>query len=501
MTENLQKFKEYLEVLAHYDHVVTQFQWDMQTQTPKKGYDNKVEVMTYFSTEAFKMQTAEEYGQMLNALSQEPEYSKLDEGMRVTVTRRKKAFEEDKRIPEDFYEEMVRASSHSEQAWKEAKEADDYSIFEPHLQKMIDYRKQLVGYTKPDMDVYDALLDMYEEGMDSETVDRLFTELKNGLVPLLKKIAAKLEPDNSKFKGDYDINKQKEWSAFLLEYIGYDMDAGVMSESAHPFTMGFGPKDVRVTNHYSEKEPIDAMFSIIHEGGHGIFEQGVDECYAGTDIEKINFLGLHESQSRFFENILGRNINFWKPIYEKMGEYLPQFKDIRLEEFYQEINHVVPSFIRTMADEVTYSLHIILRYELEKAIFREGATAKDLPQMWNDKMEELIGVRPQKDSEGILQDIHWSDGSFGYFPTYALGNIYDGMFLEKITEELGDIDVILAEGRVKEITGWLHENIHKYGSLRISKEVVEKVCGKEISAKPILKYFYEKYGRLYGLDE
>lgn len=500
MTEMLKKFKDYLEVMKHYEHVVTQLQWDMQTQTPHKGYDNKVEVMTYFSSEVFKLQTADEYGRMLEVLSEKDTLQKLEEGMRVTVTRRRKSFEEDKRIPQDFYEEMVRAGAHSEKAWEEAKEKGDFSIFEPHLQKMIDYSKELVSYTKPGMEVYDALLDMYEEGMDSETVDRLFTELKEGLVPLLKKIAAKPEPDSGKFKGSYNISKQKEWCEFLLNYIGFDMEAGVMGESAHPFTTGFGPKDVRVTNHYRENDPIDAMYSMIHEGGHGIFEQGVDECYAGTDVEKIDFLGLHESQSRFFENILGRNINFWKPIYEKLGEYLPKFKEISLEDFYREINHVIPSCIRTMADEVTYSLHIILRYELEKAIFRDGVSAKELPQMWNDKMEELIGVRPRNDAEGILQDIHWADGSFGYFPTYALGNIYDGMFLEALTEDMGDIDSVLAEGRVKDITKWLHDKIHKYGSLRTSKEVIEKVCGKEISAKPILKYFEKKYTKLYGLD-
>lgn len=500
MTETLQKFKDYLEVMSHYEHVVTQLQWDMQTQTPKKGYDNKVEVMTYFSSEVFRMQTAEEYGQMLNALSEESVFEQLDEGMQVTVKRRKKSFEEDKRIPKDFYEEMVRACAHSEKAWEEAKEKEDFELFAPHLQKMIDYSRQLVGYTKPDMDVYDALLDMYEEGVDSETVDRLFTELKEGLVPLLKRIAAKPEPDTSQFEGSYDIGKQRQWCEFLLHYIGFDMEAGVMGESAHPFTTGFGPKDVRVTNHYRENDPIDAMYSMIHEGGHGIFEQGVDACYENTDVAKIDFLGLHESQSRFYENILGRNINFWKPIYEKLGEYLPKFKEISLEDFYREINHVVPSYIRTMADEVTYSLHIILRYELEKAIFREGVEAKELPKMWNDKMEELIGIRPTNDAEGILQDIHWAGGSFGYFPTYALGNIYDGMFLEAISEDLGDIDTILAEGRVKEITKWLHEKIHKYGSLRTSKEVIEKVCGKEISAKPILKYFEEKYTKLYELS-
>lgn len=500
MSETLKQFKEYLERLSYYNHVTTQMYWDMQTQTPPKGYANKVDAVTYFSTEAFQMMTSETYGEMLEKLSQPEEFEKLDEAMQITVKRRKKNYDEDKRVPKDFYEEMVRASSHSQKAWEEAKRKNDYSIFCPHLQKMIDYRRKMTAYVRPDMEVYDALLDMYEEGMDSATVDRLFTELKEGLVPLLQKIAQKPEPDSSIFKGSYDVYKQKELSAFLLDYIGYDKEAGVMGESEHPFTMGFGSGDVRVTNHYREEEPINAMFSIIHEGGHAIFEQGIDEKYDKTDVAEINFLGLHESQSRFFENILGRNIHFWEPIYDKLGEYLPKFKEITLEQFYREINHVIPSFIRTEADELTYSLHVILRYEIEKAIFRDGVNAEELPGLWNDKMEELIGVRPTSDAEGILQDMHWSDGSFGYFPTYALGNIYDGMFLEKITEELGDIDTILSEGRIKEITAWLHDKIHQYGSLRTSREVIEFVCGKEVSAKPILRYFEEKYTKLYGLE-
>ena len=267
----------------------------------------------------------------------------------------------------------------------------------------------------------------------------------------------------------------------------------------HPFTMGFGPKDVRVTNHYRKGMPIDAMFSIIHEGGHGLFEQGIAEKFEKTDAANINFMGLHESQSRFYENILGRNINFWKPIYGKLQELLPQFKNITLEQFEREINRVVPSFIRTEADEVTYSIHIILRYEMEKAIFRDGLTAEQLPEIWNQKMTEMLGICPRNDAEGILQDTHWAGGMMGYFPSYALGSIYDGMFLEKITEELGDIDTILAEGRIQEITAWLKENIHQYGSLYNSKQVIERICGKEISAQPLLKHFTEKYSRLYKL--
>lgn len=499
MKDHLGKFQEYWEKLGYYKHVITQLQWDMQTQTPSKGFGDKVEVVTFFSSQAFQIQTSEEYGKLLKELLKEKEFGKLNEAMQVTIKRAWKEYEENKRIPTDFYEEMVRAASHSQKAWEEAKQKKDYSIFCSHLQKMIDYRRRLMEYTRPDMEVYDAMLDSFEEGMDSETIDRLFEELKAGLVPLLQKIAKKQEPDDKIFQGEFPKHLQQRWSAFLLDYIGYDKEAGVMSESEHPFTMGFGPKDVRVTNHYKKEDAINAMFSIIHEGGHAIFEQGVDQQYKNTALTEINFLGLHESQSRFYENILGRNINFWRPIYIKLGECLPQFQEISLEDFYREINHVAPGLIRIDSDEVSYSLHIILRYEIEKAIFRDGVEAKDLPKLWNDKMEELLGIRPDNDADGILQDTHWSDGSFGYFPTYALGNIFDGMFLEAIKEDLGEVDVILADGRIKDITAWLHDKIHKYGSFRTGKEVVEHVCGKSISAKPILKYFEEKYTKLYNL--
>lgn len=499
MSETLKQFKEYLEKMSYYEHALSQLYWDMQTQMPEKGMDYKVDTIAFFSTENFKLLTSDEYGEMLDKLSQPEEFDQLDEAMKITVKRRKKYFDEDKKIPQDFYEKMVREGALSEKAWEEAKEKSDYSIFCPHLQNVINNRKELLSYTHPGQEAYDVMLDSNEEGMDSKTIDRIFDELKAGLVPLIQKIGQKPQPDPAPFHREFDINQQKAFCKFLLEYMGFDMKAGAMGESAHPFTMGFGPKDVRLTNHYRSNMPIDAMFSIIHEGGHGIFEQGVAEKYEKTDVANLGFMGLHESQSRFYENILGRNINFWKPIYAKMQEMIPQFADITIEQFEREINRVVPSFIRTEADEVTYSIHIILRYEIEKAIYREGLTAEQLPEIWNQKMVEMLGICPANDAEGILQDTHWSGGLMGYFPSYALGSIYDGMFLEKITEDLGDLDQILAEGRILEITAWLKENIHQHGSLYNSRQVVERLCGKEISAQPLLKHFEEKYSRLYDL--
>ena len=499
MSEVKERFLEHLNKMEYYMQACGQLSWDMYTQTPKKGYDYKVDAITYFSTEAFRLSTSDEVAELYEKMSQPEEYDALSDALKLTVKRGKKEFERSKRIPATFYEEMVKETNIAQKVWEEAKEKSDYDLFCPHLQKLIDMTKQYAKYIEPEKEIYDTLVDQYEEGMDSATIDRLFSDMKEALVPLLKKIMEKPEPDSSIFDGEYDIYKQKELSEFLLKYIGFDMDAGVMAESAHPFTSGFGPRDVRVTNHYHKNDAIDPMFSIIHEGGHAIFEQGVALEYEKTAAASIPFLGLHESQSRFYENILGRNIHFWESIYDKVGEYLPKFKEVELKDFFREINHVKPSFIRTQADELTYNFHIILRYEIEKAIFREGVEAKDLPKLWNDLMEELLGVRPTNDAEGILQDMHWGGGSFGYFPTYLLGTIYDGMLKDAFEAEMGSIDTMLAEGRILEITAWLKDKIHRYGSMRTSLETIKEVCGKEVSAEPIIRHFTEKYTKIYEL--
>lgn len=498
MTELLQKFKNYQKQTALYQNTISLLYWDLQTLTPPKGVDGKADAIGFFSTEVFRRQTAEEYGAMLKELAQPEVFETLDDAMKLTVKRNLREYERFLRVPEAFYTEYVTLQARSGKAWEKAKRASDFSQFEPYLDKIISMTKQYVHYMEPEKDPYEVLLDMYEEGIDSQTIDRIFAELKEGLAPLLAKINAAPKPDLSALEGSYDVDAQKKVQKLLLEYIGFDFECGAVAESEHPFTTEIGTGDVRVTNHYKERNPIDSMFSAIHEGGHAIFGQNIDPAYENTAAAEVNLMGLHESQSRFFENILGRDAGFWKPIYSDVAELLPQLKEVPFNTFYRAINFVQPSMIRTEADEVTYCMHIILRYEMERAIFSEKVSTADLPALWNDKMEELLGIRPANDAEGILQDVHWSDGSFGYFPSYLLGSVYDGMFLEQLKKELGDPSEILADGRVKEITKWLNEKIHRYGSLYTSKEVIERVCGKEISAKPLIAYFNEKYGEIYG---
>ena len=369
MNQTLDKFKEHLKKMRQYEQAVCLLNWDLQTMAPKKGVESKLETLGFFSTESFKLSTSEEYGAMLQELSRPELFAQLDEGMQLTVKRGLRDYQRFQRVPQDFYTDYVTTSARSEKMWEEAKRAGDFSLFSPWLDKMISMTRQYVGYMEPEKDAYEVLLDMYEEGMDSATIDRIFDEMKEGLLPLLSKIAAAGMPDLSALEGHYDIDAQKKVQNMLLSYIGFDFDGGAVAESEHPFTMGICHGDIRTTNHYLEDAPLSAIFSAIHEGGHAIFEQNIDPVFVNTAVEQVNLMGLHESQSRFFENILGRNPNFWKPVYGQLGELLPQFQTVPFDVFCRAINDVRPSFIRTEADEVTYCLHIILRYEVEKAIF------------------------------------------------------------------------------------------------------------------------------------
>jgi carboxypeptidase Taq len=499
MSRLFDDFRQYLTKMQQYEHVTNLLYWDMKTKAPKLGLAAHIEAMTYFSAENFALSTADELGHMLDKLAEPQEYDALDDTWQFIVRRMKRDFERNRRIPAEVFEAFVRAQGESGTAWEEAKNASDFSIYAPHLRKMIEMRREITGYTDPDKEIYNAMLDEFEEGMDSATIDRLFDDLKRELIPLVRKIVSKNQPEDLRFHVYSDPDAQKKVQWMLLDYIGFRRDAGAVDETEHPFTTSFSSKDVRVTNHYHEYDPLSAIFSAIHEGGHGIFDQNVNPDYDKTVAGSCGYMGIHESQSRFYENILGRNKNFWIPIYEKLGELLPQFREISLDDFYREINHVQNSYIRTEADELTYCFHIILRYEMEQAIFRDQVPVEALPALWNQKMKDYLQIVPENDSQGILQDVHWSDASFGYFPSYLLGSIYDGMLLDTIGQELGSVDELLAAGRISEITRWLNEKIHWYGNTRKPKEVIEAVCGREVSAEPLIRYFKRKYGEIYGV--
>ena len=502
MAELFDKLLKEMHEEKHLNEAYGTLYWDLETSMPKGGLNDRSETLAYLATEVLKKQTGDKRLSLLKALTESEELLTLSEPWQKTV---KLMYEEalrDKNIPEDFMNEFIKAQALCGSAWQEAKNTSDYSKYAPHLEKMIEYTKKMSQYKYPGKDIYESLLDDHEKGMDSATIDRLFGDLKQELCPLIDEIVAKEDAENPKFKNlKIEKSHQEAVQKYLLDYIGFSFDKGSVGETEHPFTLNISCNDVRISNHFREDDAFDFMFSAIHEGGHAIFEQNVNPEYDGTPAGSCRFMGVHESQSRFFENILGRNINFWKPIYSDIQKLMPEIADITLEEFHKEINHVKNSLVRTMADEVTYGLHIIIRYEMEKEIFNNGASVETLPALWNKKYEEYLHIIPKNDAEGILQDMHWSDGSFGYFPSYLLGSIYDGMYLDAINSELGDVDTILREGRIKEITKWLNEKIHRYGSTRLPKEVIENVCGKEVSSEPLMRYFKNKYHKLYNMEK
>lgn len=494
--EKIEILNNRLKKIYRYTTALNLINWDMLTCTPDASIDVMVDTSAELSTRIMKMKTCDSMGKLLEALLGEEEFKKLNDVERETVKRLKKEYDEYKNVPMDFYEEYQKTIGKAQEVWAKAKNKNDYNAFKKYLEKMINMAKEMVKYRKPGcVDIYNEMINDYEEGMNTEMLDKLFSEIKNYVIPFMKKINDN-NNNNSNNKKDrnerYGVNAQKEISKFLLKYIGFDLERGIVGESEHPFTMSISYGDTRLTNHYYDDDFINPVFSIIHEGGHGIFEQNIDKKYKYTPMEVINYLGLHESQSRFFENILGRNINFWKPIFEDVKNILPEYKG-SLDDFYNTINVVRPNLIRINSDEVSYCLHIILRYEIERDLFSGKLGVEELPQAWNDKMKEYLGITPDNDSEGILQDSHWSGGNFGYFPTYLLGSIYDGMFLEKIEEELGSVDEILERGEIKKITKWLNKNIHKYGSSIKPVELVEKVCEKKVTAIPLIEYFKKKY--------
>ena len=484
MKDRLQKYNE---VLFKKQYNINLLHWELMLEAPDTVTDYLINLINDLELELFKLGTSNEYKQLLLDYLNDDNTDINSDFYRVT----KKNYEtliKSERIPEDFLKEYNEVCSKSNKVWEQAKASNNYEMYKPYLEKVIELTKQYYTYYDPDKKLYDAMLDRYESGMTSDILDKLFDELKEQLIPLIQQVKRE-EPSKKTYLKKYTRDELMECAKVLLDYIGFDMNRGALGIYPHGFMEKMTSQDVRIAFAHTS-DPTSFVSTIIHEGGHGIFEQNVDKEIAN---ENIDLYALHESQSRFFENILGRNINFWYPIYDKVKEILKL--DMSIEEFVDELNYVIPSKIRTEADELTYCLHIIIRYEVEKALFSNEISVDDIPRVWNDKMKSYLGVEVTRDDEGLMQDMHWSDGSFGYFPSYLVGNIYDGMFKEAIENNLGSIDELLKNGNIKEITKFLNNNIHIHGSAFNGVEVVKNVCGKELTVEPIINYFKNKYLR------
>ena len=484
----LEKLREYQKEIFDLQHCINIIGWDLRISTPKDEKDEVVNLIGSLEDKLFKLQINKDYEFLLKDAIESDEFKNLSLSEQRYVNNLLTNYYKRIDVPNDFYIEYTEFVHKSTIAWEEAKKNNDYNAFKPYLEKVIELTKKYYSYISSNKDLYDVMLNEYEDGLTSDIIDKLFSELKVKILPIIPKVSG----TSRYIKMNASENDILKCAEFLLNYIGFDMNKGKLGFYPHGFTEKIGNNDVRIAFKKTDNA-LDFVSTVIHEGGHGILEQNVNSNltkYECLTCDGIN--ALHESQSRFFENMLGRNINFWIPIYDKVKEMLGL--DIDINEFVKGLNSPVASLVRTEADELTYCMHIILRYEIERDLFSGKITVDDLPNVWNQKMKEYLGVKVINDRDGVMQDVHWAEGDFGYFPSYLIGSIFDGIFLEIIEDNLGNIDELLKSGKIKVITNYLIDNIYVNGAAFTGREVLEKLGKSNLSVEPLVNYFYKKYG-------
>jgi len=495
-----QVFLDYVKKIGAYQEALGVLYWDMRTGAPKKGIDQRSEVVGVLATDVFNLSTSNELKGLLDQM--ELELDTVNEVSKRVFEEVKKEYNLSKKIPADEYKKFVILQSKSESVWEEAKNKNDWSMFQPYLTEMVATLKSFVEYWGvTDNNPYNVLLDQYEPGMTTDILDQVFNELREKIVSLLKRISeSPNQPKTDFLFQSFNKQKQELFSLDILKQLGYDFDAGRLDETVHPFATGLNRGDVRITTKYDEFDFRSAIFGTIHECGHAIYEQNVAEELTGTPLAGGASMGIHESQSLFYENFVGRNPKFWEQNYEKLQSYSSeQFGDVPVEDFLRAINEVKPSLIRIEADELTYALHIMVRYEIEKGLFNGDLKVEDLPEIWNSKYEEYLGVRPSTNAEGILQDVHWAGASFGYFPSYALGYIYASQFKAAMLKDIPQFDSLLEQGDLAPIKEWLTQNVHQYGSLKKPLDILKAATGEGLNGKYLADYLEEKYTKIYKL--
>lgn len=473
--------------------------WDASTGAPKSGSDTRSQAIGTLSGFEYEMLVNPEMAADLELLMANLET--LDEVDRVSVSETKKAYDKLTKIPMDDYQKYSALISKSAMVWEESKEKSDFESFKPYLSQVIDYLLKFASYRGYEGHPYNLYIGDYEPGMDVAQLDVFFDELRARIVPLLKRIKASGQTiDNGFLYQSFPVAKQAQVSEALLKQMGFDLSRGWLKESVHPFTMGVDMDDVRLTTHYYENDFASALLSTAHEGGHAIYEQNIDSKLRGTGLAHGTSNGIHESQSRIYENNFVKSRAFLSHYFPVLKEtFSKQFENVDFETFYRGMNKVEPSLIRIEADELTYALHIMVRYEIELGLIDGSILVEDLPRVWNEKMSAYLGIRPASDKEGVLQDVHWSEGLFGYFPTYALGSAYAAQ-LEHHMRKTIDLDGCLEKGDFGPLTQWLSEHVHRHGAMLKPVALIEAVTGEPLNSKYYCDYLEKKYSAIYGLD-
>ena len=504
MTYNYNNVQEAVETLAEYsrtmhayNHAMSALYLDAGTVAPKNTTAGRNVTMEVLSRVTFELSTDPKRGELIAYL--EANADELDASTRRQVEVARKSFDQMSRIPAEEYVAYSVLLNEAQDVWEKAKNDSDFALFAPYLEKIVDFNRKFAGYYNPELAPYDALLNEFEEGLTMETLDGFFAQLRGAIVPLLAATQAVEPIDDSFLELAYPIEVQRKFSDYLMDLLGLDRGHCGIAETEHPYTLTFNNKDVRITTHYHEKNMTFAMYSTIHEGGHALYELGCGDEYEFTNLSGGASMSVHESQSRFYENIIGRSRAFVEVYFPKLKELFPQqLENVTAEMFYRAVNKAQPSLIRTEADELTYCIHVMIRYEIEKQLIAGTLAVADVPAAWNRMYKDYLGIDVPDDKNGCLQDSHWSGGMIGYFPSYALGSAYGAQMLAKMQEDLGDIYADVAKGDLSRITGWLREKIHRHAGFKKPAPLFEDVCGK-FDARFFTDYLIRKFSELYDL--
>lgn len=486
-------------------HIASTLSWDQETYMPHKAIEERAEQLAFLEGLAHDKLVNPEIGELLLALGSSLENPLGQESLspeeKAYLRALRRAYDQATKLPVDLVTERARCTALAQSAWVDAKTRNDFSAFAPHLEKLLDLSRRGAAYLDPSKPAYDVLLDLYEPGSTEAGIASVFGALRGDLVALLGKIGSRPQIDDACLHTNCPAARQAEISEWIMDLLGYDKGRGRLDITAHPFTTTLGADDIRITTRYLEDYLPSSVFSTIHESGHALYELGISPspAFIRTKLADAASMAIHESQSRLWENMIGRSAAFWKPNYAKLQELAGgAFSALPLDGFIKAINRVETSLIRTEADEVTYSLHVILRFEIESDLISGRLAVKDLPAAWNAKMKELLGVVPPNDSKGCLQDVHWSLGYFGYFPSYALGNLYAAQLWDRMKETLPNVEESVERGDVTGVREWLREKIHRHGSTWLPGELIERATGSPLDPRYFVAYLNEKYSKIYG---
>ena len=472
--------------------------WDQQTMMPPRGAEGRARATATLRVISHQKLVDPALGELLD----EAAADSLDPPRAAMVRVLRRERDQSVRLPDDFVRRLALASSRGQAVWQAARRDRDWESFRPCVEEIVGLKRQQADMLGHEGERYDALLDLYEPGMRTALVERVFSALASDLGELIDAIAAAPPAPDPPFAGAAFADAlQWDLTIRMLADIGFDFDAGRQDRSAHPFTTTIALHDIRLTTRIDETDPFSALASTLHEAGHGLYDQGFDPEYEDTPIAQAPSLGLHESQSRLWENLVGRSLPFWRRYTPVMHEIFGDtMHGATPEDIHRQVNRVTPSLIRVEADEVTYNMHILVRFELELALLRDELSAADLPSAWNDAYRRRLGVKPAHDGEGVLQDVHWSSGAFGYFPTYTIGNLYSALLWNAIRGDIPGIEAQIEAGDFAPLLGWLRDRIHRPGYMHEGEDLIRSVTGSGLTHEPFVAYLWGKYGALYGVS-